>query len=81
MSYLDDRPSILLERLLLIRELLNVEEFEALLDSEGLREEWERLQEHKHQRGRIFRYTGRKILGACCPEFSVSPRQEGGGCH
>jgi hypothetical protein len=35
------RPSILLERLLLIRELLTVEEFQRLLDSEGLREEWE----------------------------------------
>jgi hypothetical protein len=44
MSYLDDRPSILLERLLLIRELLAVEEFERLLDTEGLREEWEGLQ-------------------------------------
>jgi hypothetical protein len=52
MSHLDDRPSILIERLLLIRELLTVEEFERLLDTEGLREEWEGLGEHKHQRGR-----------------------------
>jgi hypothetical protein len=43
MSFLDDRPSILLERLLLIRELLTAEEFTRLLDSEGLREEWDRL--------------------------------------
>jgi hypothetical protein len=52
MSYLDDRPSILLERLLLIRELLSVEEFERLLHSEGLRKEWEGLGERKRQRGR-----------------------------
>jgi hypothetical protein len=42
----------MLERLLLIRELLTVEEFERLLDSEGLREEWERLRERERRRGR-----------------------------